>query len=129
MAVQVRGSTISALSRDPETLAGLDLPAQVELFDCTLREGEQTADVNFSGAEKLDIAHALDRAGVAQIQVGYPGRSASDFAVYEQLRSANVRAKLDAVVLGYVDSWREQIDAAADAGAEVIDLVYVTSDL
>lgn len=128
-AVRVRSSTISGLSRDPAVLGGLDLPRRVLISDCTLREGEQTADVNFTPDEKLEIARALDAAGVGQIQIGYPGRSRADFEVYRQFRSEGPRAALCAVVLAYVDSWREQIDAAADAGADVIDLVYVTSDL
>jgi isopropylmalate/homocitrate/citramalate synthase len=126
-ALTVRSSAISALSRS--ALAGLELPERVQINDCTLREGEQTADVNFTPEEKLRMARALDAAGVGQIQIGYPGRSRSDFEVYQQFRSEQPRAQLSAVVLGYVDSWREQIDAAADAGADVIDLVYVTSDL
>jgi 2-isopropylmalate synthase len=129
MTIQVRSSSISGLSRDPAVLAGLDLPERVLVSDCTLREGEQTADVNFTPEEKLRLARALDAAGVGQIQIGYPGRSRADYEVYERFRSEGPQAKLCAVVLGYVDTWREQIDAAADCGADVIDLVYVTSDV
>jgi len=129
MAIEIRTSFISGLSRDPAVTKDLDLPESVIISDCTLREGEQTADVNFTPEEKLTIARALDRVGVRQIQIGYPGRSKADFDVYEKFRSEGPHATLDAVVLAYVDSWREQIDAAADCGADVIDLVYVTSDL
>lgn len=129
MATQVRSSWISALSRERGALQDLALPSRVLLSDCTLREGEQTADVNFSPEEKLEIARALDRAGVPQIQIGYPGRSQADYEVYQQFKAEGPNAKLSAVVLAYVDTWREQIDAAAAAGADVIDLVYVTSAL
>jgi len=95
--------------------------------DCTLREGEQSALVNIRPDQKVRFARSLAAAGIKQIQVGYPGLSRSDFDVLRQLQSADIGAALDAVVLGYLPSWREQVQAAVDAGAHVVSLVYVTS--
>jgi methanogen homocitrate synthase len=102
-------------------------PIDVLVNDCTLREGEQAALVNIRPDQKVDLARRLAAAGIRQIQAGYPGLSRSDLDVFRRLRAAGVGAALEAVVLGYLPSWREQIQAAADAEADVVSLVYVTS--
>jgi len=45
----------------------------LSLFDTTLRDGQQTQGVQFSTAEKIQIAHALDALGVDYIEGGWPG--------------------------------------------------------
>ncbi len=48
------------------------------LFDTTLRDGQQTQGVQFSTAEKLSIAAALDGLGVDYIEGGWPGANPTD---------------------------------------------------
>lgn len=100
---------------------------KVSLNDCTLREGEQSAIVNFQPEQKLDIARRLVDAGIDRIQVGYSGLSQTDWTTIRTLRDAGLPTDLESVVLSYLDSWSEQIDAAASSGATVANIVHVTS--
>ena len=60
------------------------------LFDTTLRDGQQTQGVQFSTAEKRQIATALDALGVDYIEGGWPGANPTDsefFAAPPQTRA------------------------------------------
>ncbi|MFV0493163.1 MAG: citramalate synthase [Pseudorhodobacter sp.] len=48
------------------------------LFDTTLRDGQQTQGVQFSAAEKRQIALGLDALGIDQIEGGWPGANPTD---------------------------------------------------
>ncbi|WP_444451698.1 citramalate synthase [Rhodobacter capsulatus] len=60
------------------------------LYDTTLRDGQQTQGVQFSVAEKIAIAEALDEIGVDYIEGGWPGANPTDsdfFAARPQTRA------------------------------------------
>jgi len=58
--------------------------ARLSLFDTTLRDGQQTQGVQFSTAEKVQIAHALDALGVDYIEGGWPGANPTDSDFFAQ---------------------------------------------
>ena len=105
----------------------IDAAKRVLLSDCTLREGEQSALINFRPEQKLDIAHRLARAGVHQIQVGYAGLSETDRRIMRELRDSGIGCELEGVVLSYLDSWDEQLARTAESGATVVNIVHVPS--
>ncbi|MFZ5962970.1 citramalate synthase [Thalassococcus sp. BH17M4-6] len=61
------------------------------LYDTTLRDGQQTQGVQFSTAEKLKIARALDALGVDYIEGGWPGANPTDSAFFDEVPATRAR--------------------------------------
>lgn len=68
---------------------------RIHLFDTTLRDGAQTQGVDFSVADKIAIAGALDRLGIDYVEGGWPGANPTDDAFFGEppaLRRASLVA-------------------------------------
>lgn len=61
------------------------------LYDTTLRDGQQTQGVQFSVAEKLAIARALDDLGVDYIEGGWPGANPTDSEFFNAVPPTKAR--------------------------------------
>jgi len=57
------------------------------LFDTTLRDGAQTAGIEFSLEDKISICRLLEELGVDYIEGGYPGANPVDTAFFETKRT------------------------------------------
>ena len=64
------------------------------LFDTTLRDGAQTAGIEFSLEDKISICRLLEELGVDYVEGGYPGANPVDTEFFEQKRTR--RAKFTA---------------------------------
>ena len=84
---------------------------QVQIFDTTLRDGEQVPGCKLDTKNKLIIAERLDLLGVDIIEAGFPISSPGDFHSVEEI------AKLvkNATVCGLTRSVKKDIEVAADA--------------
>lgn len=58
---------------------------KLDVFDTTLRDGEQSAGVNLHGSEKLEIALQLERFGVDIMEAGFPASSPGDFKSVQEI--------------------------------------------
>ena len=83
----------------------------VEIFDTTLRDGEQVPGCKLNTGQKLRIAAQLDELGVDVIEAGFPVSSPGDF------QSVTEIAKLvqNATVCGLTRAVEKDIDVAAEA--------------
>jgi methanogen homocitrate synthase len=91
-----------------EVRKNFNLPDRVEIYDVTLRDGEQTPGVVFKKEEKLHVAQLLDEAGVHRIEAGMPVVSAEDAEAVKAIAHAGLKAK----VFGFCRMVKGDIDAA-----------------
>jgi isopropylmalate/homocitrate/citramalate synthase len=91
----------------------------VGLYDTTLRDGEQTVGVVFAPEDKLQIARALDDAGVDRIEAGFPRVSADDSKAIELILGAGLNAE----VWGFSRAVQADVEALVELGvaASVIE--------
>jgi 2-isopropylmalate synthase len=61
---------------------------RLSLFDTTLRDGAQTAGIDFSLEDKILVAEILDELGVDYVEGGYPGANPKDDAFFAEPRTA-----------------------------------------
>ncbi len=57
---------------------------RVYLYDTTLRDGGQTAGVDFGIADKVALVGELDTLGVDYIEAGWPGANPTDDAIFAE---------------------------------------------
>lgn len=83
----------------------------VQIFDTTLRDGEQVPGCKLDMDQKLVIAERLDELGVNIIEAGFPISSPGDFKSVESI------AKLvkNATVCGLTRAVKKDIEVAAEA--------------
>ncbi|HVN50947.1 MAG TPA: citramalate synthase [Acidimicrobiales bacterium] len=67
----------SDVASSADTVAA-DLPAAVEIFDTTLRDGAQFEGISLTVEDKLRVAEQLDWLGVRWIEGGYPQANPKD---------------------------------------------------
>ncbi len=84
---------------------------QVQIFDTTLRDGEQVPGCKLNTPEKLIIAERLDELGVDIIEAGFPISSPGDFNSVVEIS----KLVKNATVCGLTRANMKDIDAAGEA--------------
>jgi 2-isopropylmalate synthase len=84
---------------------------KIQIFDTTLRDGEQVPGCQLKTEEKIIIAKELESIGVDVIEAGFPISSPGDFLSVVEIS----KAVTEPVICGLTRSKKEDIDVAAEA--------------
>jgi 2-isopropylmalate synthase len=93
---------------ETDVKASPDDADRVQIFDTTLRDGEQSPGISLNTAEKTEIAQQLARLGVDVIEAGFPIASPGDFEAVAAI-AGSVEGP---VICGLARTHKADIDAA-----------------
>jgi isopropylmalate/homocitrate/citramalate synthase/RimJ/RimL family protein N-acetyltransferase len=96
----------------------------VGLYDTTLRDGEQSVGVVLVPEDKLEIARALDGAGIDRIEAGFPRVSEDDWRAVELIVAAGLRAE----VWGFSRAVQADVEALVELGVKASVIESPISD-
>lgn len=84
---------------------------RIQIFDTTLRDGEQVPGCQLNREEKVEVALELEKLGVDVIEAGFPISSPGDFASVKAI----AEAIKEPTVCALTRAKKEDIDAAVEA--------------
>ena len=97
----------------------------IEIFDTTLRDGEQTPGISFTTEQKRTIARQLDKLGVDIIEAGTPITSKEEKEVVQLICDEGLSAK----ICGLARILTRDIDACVDCGVDMIHIFVPSSEI
>jgi isopropylmalate/homocitrate/citramalate synthase len=93
---------------NPEVLEKFSLPEKVQIYDVTLRDGEQMPGLIFTKEDKVKIAKAMDEVGIQRIEAGMPAVSPGDFAAIKEIANLGLSSN----VMAFLRARKDDVDLA-----------------
>ncbi|MEK3882351.1 2-isopropylmalate synthase [Paenibacillus sp. PL2-23] len=104
-------------------------PQKIQIFDTTLRDGEQSPGASIAPEKKIIIARQLARLGIDVIEPGFAVSSPGEFAAVQQI----ARELQQVEIAGFARAVKADIDAAVqatqDAARRRLHLFISSSDI
>lgn len=105
------------------------MPARVEIFDTTLRDGEQSPGASMNDKEKLQMAAQLERLGVDIIEAGFPIASEQEFEGVKRVAALIKDCRVAALARAVVADIERAAAALEPAAHPVLHTFIATSDI
>lgn len=102
---------------------------KIQIFDTTLRDGEQAPGCTMNPREKVELARQLERLGVDVIEAGFPVSSPDDFAAVEAVAGTVTRPIVAALCRAVPGDIEAAAKALAPAKRPRLHVFIATSDL
>ena len=100
MSAELGGVAGLGAADDLAPTRGPGLPASIDIFDTTLRDGAQFEGISLTVEDKLRVAEQLDRLGVRWIEGGYPQANPKDAEFFRRAPSELKLSTADLVAFG-----------------------------
>jgi 2-isopropylmalate synthase len=103
----------------------------IKVYDTTMRDGSQAADITFSLEDKIRIAQALDELGIHYLECGWPGSNPRDMRFFKEAGKLKFK---NAEIVAFGSTRRKGVSPGRDpqisellaAGTKVVTIVGKT---
>ncbi|MFH0816230.1 MAG: homoaconitate hydratase [Methanobacteriota archaeon] len=121
----MKRSALSPFNNRALSESGWRRGTRVQVYDTTLRDGEQMPGVSFDVPKKVRIAEALADAGVPEIEAGFPVVSQRERQCVKAVAGLGTGAR----ILALCRMQREDVDACVDSDIDLMLMFVASSNL
>ncbi len=105
------------------------MATMIEIFDTTLRDGEQSPGASMDEHEKIQLALQLERLGVDIIEAGFPIASKQEFEAVRKVAEAVKTSRVAALARAVPGDIERAASALKSAAKPVLHTFIATSDI
>lgn len=102
---------------------------KIQIFDTTLRDGEQSPGVHLTLKEKLEIANQLEILGVDRIEAGFPRASLGEVKNIQEIAKLIRNTSIAALSRAHKKDIDASIEALSGAASPCLHIVLATSPI